>query len=278
MPTSPLPHWELSVLSRAVAYQNLSGAAGNIGLSQPQLSRIVAKLEDSVGVPLLDRASRRNSAWTAAAFKLAELYASSSAALEKQLQALAGTTQRRQLRIGTLEGLGPLAVSYCRALFKGTSLELVELDVQDVHVLEEQYFKGGFDLLFTSREPGRKKPRYSRLLGYQTIERISADSSGGTGMAAGTHVLSPFERATHKDTAGRAIQVPTQGARVLVSNSLAVRKLWLERFGGTGVVPSSVRAKGSGGTDAKGLPVYLIAADALPQPLWERISRIKASQ
>ena len=39
-------NWELSVLNRSVAYNNLSGASQHVGLSQPQLSRIVAKLED----------------------------------------------------------------------------------------------------------------------------------------------------------------------------------------------------------------------------------------
>ena len=46
---------EFSVLRRAVAYKNLTAASQNIGISQPQLSRIVAKLEQELDVKLLNR-------------------------------------------------------------------------------------------------------------------------------------------------------------------------------------------------------------------------------
>ncbi|MHA0112066.1 LysR family transcriptional regulator, partial [Klebsiella pneumoniae] len=66
--------WDLSVLTRATQYANLSIAADHVGISQPQLSRIVAKLEDQLGLILLDRESRRKSAWTPAAHRLADIY------------------------------------------------------------------------------------------------------------------------------------------------------------------------------------------------------------
>jgi len=67
-------NWELSVLSRAVAYQNLSGASQHVGLSQPQLSRIIQKLEAQWSVVLLDRSAKRKACWTPAAYKLARVY------------------------------------------------------------------------------------------------------------------------------------------------------------------------------------------------------------
>jgi DNA-binding transcriptional LysR family regulator len=66
--------WELSVISRAVAYKNLSSAAAHVGLSQPQLSRIVQKVEKNLQVQLLDRSSRRSSSWQPIALQLAEIY------------------------------------------------------------------------------------------------------------------------------------------------------------------------------------------------------------
>ena len=52
--------WDLAILSRATHYPNLSIASTHVGLSQPQLSRIVAKLEEQYGVQLLDREARRD--------------------------------------------------------------------------------------------------------------------------------------------------------------------------------------------------------------------------
>ena len=43
-------HWPLSVLSKAIHHKNLSAAADHIGLSQPQLSRLIAQLEEELGV------------------------------------------------------------------------------------------------------------------------------------------------------------------------------------------------------------------------------------
>lgn len=261
---TPLPHWELSVLSRAVAYRNLSGAAGNIGISQPQLSRIVSRLEEAVGLELLDRSSRRNSGWTPAAFKLAELYAGSTSALEKQLHALAGSVEPKHLKVGTLEGLAGIAAEFCSALFEQASIELIELDVHDLHELEELGSKGALDITFVSRLPGRKKPRFSRLLGHQSLEKTGRDER--------TLVLSPFEHQTHKDAAGREVSVAREGARVLVSNSLAVRRRWIEEFGGSGLIPSQVRSRGGSG---KGSPVYLVAADTVGAGLWRKIAAIR---
>ena len=62
--------YELSVLSKAVMHRNLSLAAVHVGLSQPQLSRLIQKLEGELRVVLLDRASRRKSGWTPVAHEL----------------------------------------------------------------------------------------------------------------------------------------------------------------------------------------------------------------
>ena len=53
--------YELSVLVKAVQHKNLSAAAVHVGLSQPQLSRLVAKIEHELNIILLDRTARRKS-------------------------------------------------------------------------------------------------------------------------------------------------------------------------------------------------------------------------
>ena len=58
-------HWEMSVLSRAVAYPNLSGAASHVGLSQRQLAlrmsvprTYVSKIENEKATPTLSSLER----------------------------------------------------------------------------------------------------------------------------------------------------------------------------------------------------------------------------
>src|SRR5476649_2133312 len=108
--------WDLSILSRATAYENLSRASAHVGLSQPQLSRIVAKLEESLGLTLLDRESRRKSSWTPAAYRLAEIYQGTVQAFNAEIATLATGLTPRELRIGTLEGLVPTAMAFVKQL------------------------------------------------------------------------------------------------------------------------------------------------------------------
>ncbi len=98
-------HWQLSVLSRAIQYKNLSGAAEHVGLSQPQLSRIISRIESELGVVLLDRSVRRKSGWTPIAFKIAEIYLQSSRKLSSSLQQLNNEEQISQLNVVCFEGM-----------------------------------------------------------------------------------------------------------------------------------------------------------------------------
>ncbi len=251
----PVPYWELSVLCRAVAYRNLSSAADNVGLSQPQLSRIVAKLENELSVTLLDRTSRRKSGWTPVAFKVAEQFTRSSSKLEQEIHQSAGESMPSVVKVGSLEGLAPVAATFCNELFDLVRIEAIELDVHDLNRLEELYLQGSFDLIFASREPGRSKPKYSRVLGHQSVDHVGRP---------GVQVVSAFEHQTGRDTTGREIEA--HAGKRLISNSLAVRKHWLERFGGTGFLPSGLKRSG------KGLPVFVIGSQTLSPAVWEKIA------
>ena len=80
-------------------------------------------------------------------------------------------------------------------------------------------------------------------------------------MARGvTHAFSPFEHA-----AAMSARKPDSG-RTVISNSLAVRKSWIETYGASGSVPSPVRRRK--GSSAAETPVHLIANEWTSQAFW----------
>lgn len=253
-------HWQLSILSKAIHYKNLSGAASHVGVSQPQLSRIVSRLEDELGVVLLDRTARRKSGWTPVAFKIAETYFRSSRKLTQSLQQLKTDDQATHLTIGTLEGMSSLAGEFAIQVLNDSRMTQVELDVYDLSELEEKFVKEELDLIFTSREPGRHKYRYVKDMGYQVFDRRQSPT--------GPRVLSPYEYANYAQTAKKT-KLPQ---KILVSNSLAVRRSWIENHGGSGSIPSDVRRRKT--SDAE-TPVLLIAADVMNPALWARLEQIR---
>jgi hypothetical protein len=252
-------HWELSVLSKAIHYKNLSGASAHIGLSQPQLSRIISKLETQLNVVLLDRTVRRKSGWTTVALKIADTYSKNSRKLTQQLSSLVSDDQVMQVTVGSLEGLMETAGDLCRSLFENTKMQLIELDVYDLSELEEKFERDELDIIITAREPGSKKYKNVRTLGYQTFDKIGSDSEN-------LRVMSPFEFTSSR-------QKQQKSNRVLLSNSLAVRKHWVETNGGTGLFPSEIKKKKTG-TESE-VPVYLIGSDLLNPAVWQKIASFK---
>lgn len=271
-------HWPLSVLGKAIHHKNLSAAADHIGLSQPQLSRLIAKLEEELGVVLLDRAARRKSGWTPIAYKVADVYDRNSRKLSAALQEVQSDDLIQHLSFGTLEGLVPLAVEICQSMFKSTKIPVVELNVYDLSELEEHFEKDELDLILTCREPGRAKSKYLRPLGWQDLTIVEADDrSAGTLDGADLKVLSPYEHAnliqTGKRNASKREKDETANSRLLVSNSLAIRRLYIENFGGRGQVPSRVMTKRPNTSTEK--PVYLIGSDIIAPGLWEKLAAVK---
>ena len=261
-------HWQLSILSKAIHYKNLSGAASHVGVSQPQLSRIVSRLEEELGVVLLDRTARRKSGWTPIAFKIAETYFRQSRKLAQSLQQLKTDDQPTHLTIGTLEGLIGLASDFCAQALTQPKLQIVELNVYDLSELEENFAKDELDLIFTCREPGRHKYRHVRQLGYQVFDRSTSTE--------GPKVLSSYEFANHaqskKAPVKTATKLPAKTQQLLVSNSLTIRKLWIESHGGSGGIPSDVRRRKSAESD---VPVVLVASDLMSPQVWERLEQIR---
>ncbi len=267
-------HWELAVLSKSIHYKNLSAASEHVGLSQPQLSRIISKLEGELGVVLLDRTVRRKSGWTPVAYKIADAYLGSERRLDQALQQLKSDDQVTHLSIGILEGLTSLANDFCRQAFEMPKLKLIELNVYDLSELEERFEKDELDLMFTCREPGQHKYSYVRNLGYQVLKK-TAGSKDSLFQA-----LSPFEYASHMNRRSNQnesgqdakTQKTPKTQKILISNSLNVRRLWVEEQGATGYVPSEVKNKKFADDD---VPVFLIAQDLLMPAIWEKFRQIR---
>lgn len=256
-------HWQLSILSKAIHYKNLSGAAAHVGVSQPQLSRIVSRLEDELGVVLLDRSARRKSGWTPVAFKIADTYFRSSKKLTQSLQQLKTDDQPTHLTLGTLEGMAALASEFCAQVLADERMVLVELNVYDLSELEEKFLNDELDLIFSSREPGRHKYRHVRDLGYQIFNR----KTGGSG----PRVLSPYEYANFSQSPQKRGTVKGS-QKLVVSNSLAVRRHWITDRDGNGSIPSDVRRRKSSDSDT---PVVLIASDLMNPAVWARLEQIR---
>lgn len=255
-------HWHLAVLAKAIHYKNLSSAATHIGLSQPQLSRIISKLEEDLNVVLLDRAVRRKSGWTPIAYKIGETYSRNSRKLTQSLAQLVSDDQVTQLTVGTLEGIIGVASQVCQQLFQHSKIHLIELDAFDLSELEERFEKGELDLILTAREPGRQKYKNMLILGYQIFET--------KGTSEDLRALSPFE---YQNLSGK--QKMSRATRILLSNSLEVRRYWTERFDAVGVFPSDIRRTKT--EESTEVPVFLIGSDLIHPAVWQKIATFQFS-
>lgn len=251
--------YELSILAKAVHHRNLSLAAVHVGLSQPQLSRLIQKLEGELKVVLLDRSSRRKSGWTQVALDLSAAFHRGLGRLEAEVLSVTRQADIDEIRIGTLEGLAPIAMSFAEQFFKKLNIKRIDLDVLEYRDLDSLFMSGQLDLIFTARVPSRQKFKYNLEVGYQQLEKVSQDKN--------YMVLSPFEWA-------QAGAHEFDGFnQYLVSNSLQVRARWLKDYGGTGTLPvDAKRGKGKGHYS-----VFLIGNDLMSSNLWEQIEDVAAT-
>lgn len=246
--------YELSVLAKAVEHKNLSAAAVHVGLSQPQLSRLVAKLESELNVILLDRSARRKSGWTPLAQELALTFTKGIGRLQTEILSVAKESETTELRIGTLEGLSGIATQFVQHCFESMDIQTVSIDVLDFRELDSQFLSGNLDLIFTVRAPSNQKFSHQLEVGYQQMEEISTNPE--------IYVFSPFEYSSiDKKKLGH-------DKNILISNSLSFRNNWLHQIGGTGVLPIDAK-KGRG----KGYySIYLLGSDLISPKLWAKIS------
>jgi len=248
--------YELSVLSRSIAFKNLSTASRHVGLSQPQLSRIIRRLEDAYELVLLDRTTKRFASWTPVAFQLAEFYSRKLRAFESEIGDILNLSQTKQVVLGTLEGLIQLALPVVHYLLEEADVKLVELDVYDLDRLESLFTKGELDLIFTSREPGRRKFQFVQNLGFQSLDLVESNQH--------FKVLSTFEYSSRAK--GKKNE---SGERTLISNSLQIRREWFECYGGVGTLPSTPTKKAKLKKETE--PVILVGAETLSKKIWDGV-------
>lgn len=253
-------HYRLSILAKAVQHKNLSAAANHVGFSQPQLSRVISKLEDDLQVVLLDRGVRRKSGWTSTALRLSEVYVQNELQLQSSIQKIMGKQLFSTLRVGTLEGLSTLAMNYVKAIFAGMEIKEVHLDIFEISELEAHFDAGELDLIFSFKVPGRQKYRNVLEVGYQSIKPINTEGS--------FLVYSPYEYSQYK------IKGKKTTKSVFLSNSLFLRKQWLKKFKGEGYLPSRILLRPSEGK----FPLYLIGSDLLSPQIWEKVLQIPRSE
>lgn len=249
-----LPFYELDILSRSVQFKNLSAASQQVGLSQPQLSRIISKIENEFHIQLLDRTSKRHTTWTPLAREMAKNFANTVKRLEEDIIRTTNNAEPKTIKIGSLEGLANVANAFVQKILKFPSIEVVHLDIYDVIELEKEFLEGSLDMILTQREPGRKKYKFSKLLGYQLLKL--------EGKSSGYQILSEYQLFSKR-------KGKDDHTKKLVSNSLMVRKIWIEKGLGRGKNPSEVYKsipKSIG--DETPEEVILIANDSFSENLW----------
>ena len=245
------------VLAQATQHANLSAAAKHIGISQPQLSRIIGRMEEQLQVKLLDRTVRRKSAWTKEALRIAGLCTKTQQDFEVQLDSLIDSQKPKLIRIGTLEGMIPLAMSYAKMLFEQAEVTKIWVDVFDQGDLEESFLNLESHIIFTQQEPSQSKYIHRLVVGYQNLQEISSNDD--------FRVLSKFEEANGFLKRSKT----TEEKPTLVTNSLAVRRHWLTENGGRGWMPSDIYLQPTYSDQEK--KVLLIGQETLNRHIWEHI-------
>lgn len=251
--------YELSILAQAVQHKNLSAASVHVGISQSQLSRMIAKIENELSVVLLDRGARRKSGWTEIAHQLALAYSKGMGRMQEEIFSIAQEREPSELRIGTLEGLSTIAQNFIQTCFEKMEIKVIHLDVLEFKDLDAQFLGGDLDLIFTVRPPSKQKLLHQIEVGYQQMEKITTEKK--------TLVLSPFE---FSGLDKKTINQQYEDKKVLICNSLAVRSRWLHEIGGTGVLPvNATKGRGKGYYS-----VYMIASDIMSPKLWSKLSEL----
>lgn len=249
-------YYELSILAKSVHFKNLSSAALHVGLSQPQLTRIIQRIEEELKLTLLDRSSKRKSGWTPSAFELSQIFDKSAKQLHQDLSLISENYKIQQLHIGTLEGLVPFAIKAAKKCFDHLEVREISLNIYDLNELEAHFTSDQLDIIFTSNSPGKQKYKYSKELGYQQLELQQKSTAYS--------VQSSFEY-LKADT----LELKKYD-HVFISNSLAIKRQWLEEFGGTGILPSEAK---SGSKPRDAMPILMIGSELLNEAIWNEISK-----
>ena len=207
---------------RVVAqHGHLGRAAEKLKLTQPALSKSVARLEAAVGARLLERTPRGvipTQVGAALVTRAAQIHSAVDGALREASDLGAGTAGR--LRIGTGPTAGEhLLPSVCAELLKGSPRVFIQVVVGLSDVLLAALERGELDLVFGSFP----EPRVA----------------GMTYEALGEDVLTVFTRKRHALTRADSIDLPRlSAARWALPNASVTSRRTLERVMQAAGLPS----------------------------------------
>lgn len=256
--------WPLTVLSRAISHKNLSAASQQIGLSQPQLSRLIKQLETELDLVLLDRTAPRHTSWTPEARQLAEIFIKNQKSLSSHIQNLQKNASLKEVTMGCLEGLATIGIQMSGQLMEQGGVEVVTLDILDQNELEAKFLLADLDFIITSRSPSNRKYQRHLQVGYQQLKRVQSSQSD-------IQILSSYEF----ESLRAAQKSKKKGRRRLVSNSLFVRQSFFKTYGGQWTDPGPVfTEKGPENSS----PVLILGQDTLPDKLWECVTKVTYTQ
>ncbi len=248
--------YELSILAKSVHFKNLSAAALHVNLSQPQLSRIIARIESELKIVVLDRSAKRKSGWTQEAFRLAKIFEKSAKRLESELFSITNDQMVSEVHIGTLEGLASTAIKLAKMCFNDVGVHKIFLDIYDISELEVNFLNDHLDLILSSHKPGKQKFHHMLELGFQYLEPVKTHEDFS--------VMSSFEFSQADRKTKESFK------HMLISNSLAVRKDWLKNPGGVANLPSEAKS----GKAKNAEPVWLLGSEIMNPQLWEKLSSL----
>jgi len=243
----------LSILSKAVAYKNLTGASKHIGLSQPQLSRVVKQLEGALNITLLDSSSPRHSSWTPEARSIADVFKQSKQNLGTAISQIQTESLPKEIRIGCLEGLLDEAKKFANRLLKIDYIQNVFVYSHDLNILEAKFISSELDLLVSSRSPKIKKYEFVKLIGYQDFIPLGSKKDE-------TQILSTFEYLSQKKS--------QKDKKSLITNSLYFKKNYQKEFGGYSSSPGAVVKTPKTNDNAE---VLVIGQDYFNKDLWSEL-------
>ena len=176
--------------------------------------------------------------------------------LETELKSVSNDQMLSELRVGSLEGMADFALRLVQLFFDKIKVKKVFIDIYDLSELESHFLSGDLDLIFSFKSPGRQKYKHFLEIGYQRLDKVDSNPHIG--------VYSTFEFNKLND------KEKSLFSHVLVSNSLMLRKEWLNRVGGTGLLPSEAKR----GKLKDQEPVYLIGSELLNPGVWKEITDI----
>jgi hypothetical protein len=244
----------LSLLAKAVNFENQTAAARGLDEPQANISRAVRLLESVFGVDLIEKNAGSKSRWSPAAMRLAEVWNSFAA------KVVEFRDDRQVVRVATLEGMIPLAIQFVKAIIDSPHVAAVEVEMLELSRLEELFARGEIDVAFSCRKTNAMDSCWSKELGFQRLAPRGGTADGVQIMSIGKYLMETPE------------SIP---GKVVVSNSLGFREAFRKKYGGFDHdYPSAPRKQRDEATDFTS-PVLVVTSKALSQTIRHLVEELE---